>query len=510
MGKHHPHEMKLHFYGISLPVLLLLPVVLLAQKKDRARIDSMIASLATAKDDTGKAATLNAIAYEYNKFDPYAGIKHGREALELAQKLKWQKGIGRANSALGANYFSLSDYPKAHDYWLTALHTNEELNFKPGIANHLHNLGKVSYSQQEFADALTWYDKALAVYKEIGDKDVATHTYSAIGDVYLQLKNYTKALECYNLALEIDKQTGNKQTISTDIADIGAVYAAQGKYDAALSTLLLAIALKRATADRNGLAKSYRMTGDAYLRRAGMPGAKDISKDLKRAATYLDSSVALSNEIGFLDNLQSSYRALAEVHKQHGDYPAALAMNELYHNTRDSVYSQENKALIVKQDMGYKFDQEKQKQEMELQKREMQLQRQRIYTYAGIAGIVVLIIFSLVAVRNYRTQRGLNNTINKLVSEQAETIRIRTQELAKSNDQLAHSNRKLIELIQYNSHNIREPLARVIGGMSLRELIPEDEFKAEIWPEIERSVSDLDRSIKKAIFSAEDAVELYG
>jgi len=509
VGKHHPtnETALLLVFASHVPAI---PCLSFCANDRQEHIDSMIASVVTAENDTNKAGTLNAIAYEYNKINPYEGVKYGRQALELAKKLSWKKGIGRANSALGANYFSLSDYPKAHDYWLAALHINEEMNFRPGIANHLHNIGKVAYSQKEYADALNWYEKALSVYTEMGDKALATHTYSAIGDVYLQLNDHIKALQYYNMALEIDKGTGNKQTISSDIADIGAVYAAQGKYDAALSTLLLAIALKRETADRNGLASSYRMAGNTYLQRAVMTGAKNTHNDLKNAATYLDSSVTLSNEIGFLDNLQNSYRSLSEVHKQQGDYTGALAMNELYHNTRDSVYSQENKARIVKQDMGYKFDQEKQKQEIELQRREMELQRQRIYTYAGIAGIIVLIIFSLVAVHNYRTQRGLNNTINKLVSEQAETIRIRTQELADTNDQLAHSNKKLIELIQYSSHNIREPLARVIGGMSLRNLLPEEEFKADIWPEIERSVSDLDNSIKKAIFSAEDAVELYG
>ena len=89
----------------------------------------------------------------------------------------------------------------------------------------------------------------------------------------------------------------------------------------------------------------------------------------------------------------------------------------------------------------------------------------------------------------------------KLVEEQEQTIAERTAELA-------NANKKLVELIQYNAHYMREPLARVMGAISISEFVDHDEFMNDIIPQMTRAANDLDNAIKEVIKVADETVGL--
>jgi signal transduction histidine kinase len=103
-----------------------------------------------------------------------------------------------------------------------------------------------------------------------------------------------------------------------------------------------------------------------------------------------------------------------------------------------------------------------------------------------------------------------NLIITNLVNEQEKIIELRTEELADTNKKLAHANKKLVELIQYNAHNLREPLARVMGAMEIKDFISNEEFENEIWPLMKKATVDLDNSIREVVAIADETVELYG
>ena len=92
--------------------------------------------------------------------------------------------------------------------------------------------------------------------------------------------------------------------------------------------------------------------------------------------------------------------------------------------------------------------------------------------------------------------------IELLVSEQEEIIIRRTSELALAN-------KKLVELIQYNAHSLREPLTRIMGAMLIADDISREEFFDDLWEPMGNAVNDLDIRIKKVITLANSTVELF-
>jgi hypothetical protein len=104
----------------------------------------------------------------------------------------------------------------------------------------------------------------------------------------------------------------------------------------------------------------------------------------------LDSAVALSRDIGFLENLQQSYEMLSAVEESRGNYKEALSNLRKYQVIRDSVYSESRRNQIV--NLEKKSELERQLRESERMEREKDRRK-----YLQIFGISLFIISAIVA-----------------------------------------------------------------------------------------------------------------
>jgi len=84
-----------------------------------------------------------------------------------------------------------------------------------------------------------------------------------------------------------------------------------------------------------------------------------------------------------------------------------------------------------------------------------------------------------------------------------ELIKMHEKIINKRPDEFTHLNKKLVELIQFNSHTIREPLTRIMGLMQLKSLVSDEEFSENCWPMLVSSVQDLDNRLKEIIVKTE-------
>jgi len=372
------------------------PVIGQNQTEAKARVDSLLKLAEGRKDDSGKVKLLNDVANEFNKISPYDGIRYARRSLSIAEALHWKPGIARSNSALGANYFSLSDYPDAYKYWLVALNLNKDLGNQTGIANHMHNIGNIFVSQKNYDKALEYYSEALKISEEAGNKKTVSYAYTSIGNVYILLKDYDKALDYHLKALEVDKELNQNNNIASDQVNIASVYNEQGQWQKSLEILRQALETKKETGDINGIAKAYNLIGKVYLDMAGFPGTDtrkpderptDVNKTkyLHLAVTYLDSALVTDAQIGYLDNMQKSYEFLSEAQEKLNNQAKALESYKQYTNIKDSIYSSQKQAEI--------FNLEK-KEEIEEKNREMEKEeeeKQRV-EYLHIGGITLFIL----------------------------------------------------------------------------------------------------------------------
>jgi len=95
-----------------------------------------------------------------------------------------------------------------------------------------------------------------------------------------------------------------------------------------------------------------------------------------------------------------------------------------------------------------------------------------------------------------------NLHISKIVENQKEIIKKRTNSLSRKN-------KKLAEIIKLNAHNLREPLSRILGLLEIAEYFPPEELKNEVLEKIKVSSAELDKKFIEVIDKSTEEIEKF-
>src|SRR5258705_10362515 len=135
--------------------------------EDTATVNSLIqsgkAKLATAPDST---------------------ILLAQQAVDISERINFQKGKALALKNIGLGYFYQSKLPEALNYWTESLKVFESVNDQNGIANLLNNIASV-YSQNDDSEkALEYSLRSLKISEKLGDKLRILSALSTVATVY--------------------------------------------------------------------------------------------------------------------------------------------------------------------------------------------------------------------------------------------------------------------------------------------------------------------------------------
>ncbi|MBX2905677.1 MAG: tetratricopeptide repeat protein [Taibaiella sp.] len=410
---------------VSNKALLLLLVSLcgghlFAQIQGQAMVDSLIRTLPQQKEDTNKVKIFNRLSTAY-----YAdavcdeAFSYSIQALKLANKLKWERGIADANAALGAAYYCKSDYPKSLTCFFNALDIYERSGDKKGIANIYSGMGIDYAEQHDYANAIPYLSKALSLHKETGNMPAYARANVRMGIIYSDVKkDYPTAMAYFKEGLKVAETIGNKNTLSYAIGNMGNAYAAMGDYEAALSYMKKALALVIEMNHRANKVYAYCSIGDVYLaiakRNAGnkripMPTEGTFDADrpveqvpagraeqLRLAIDYMENARDAAILVGIPSLTQITLEKLANAYYEAGDYKRAIDNYRNYSAIRDSIFSVKNNEKIAQLAMTYEYNKKEAIARAEQDKKDLRQAIIRNYTLAGLAGAV---IFGVVVMR---------------------------------------------------------------------------------------------------------------
>lgn len=433
--------MKKYLFLFLHIVLLQVKQELFAQKQGQLRIDSLLTQIPKATEDTNKINLLNDLCNSYTGINPDEGITYGNQALALAERLIWKKGIANANLRLGIIYYNgksdipkaleyysnasyyfedlgdrtglakvaantalvysyLSDYPKALEYHFKALKAFEEMGNKKGIATVFHNIGNVYEAQFDYPKALEYYFKSLKIGEEIGENKIIAYDLESIGVVYNYKKDYLKALEYMLRALKISEELGDKDEISTITNSMGTVYEDQKDYPKALEYYSNALKICKESGTKGGIAANVADIGSVYLKIA-----KDTTKvflnklfngnktkALQMAKEYFSNAIVLIKDVGNLTALFACFQDLSEIQTLLGDNKGALESYKFYSTIKDSVFNIEKNKKIDQTVMQYAFDKKEAATKAEQEKKDIQQRNIRNYIVACLAGTLIFLV----------------------------------------------------------------------------------------------------------------------
>jgi len=413
-----------------------------AQKQGRERIDSLSLKLREAKNDSNKVKLLIDLCFTNYSINPDEGIKYGKEALELAESIKWKKGIANANSKIGINYWAKSDYPDALKYYFIALKINEELGDKAEMAKNYNNIGLVYRNQSDSANALENFNKSLKIYDELKNKVGIAGILGNIGLVYSDKSDFDKALDYHFKALKMNEELNDKRSLALNLGNIGTAFSKKNDYSKALEYDFEALKIQEEFGNKNGIETNFGNIGNAYLKISSDSNkqalnkffAGDKIKALQESKKYLDSAITIQKDIGALMDLKNSYKDYSEVQASLGDYKGALESYKNFTNNKDSVFNNEKAKSITQ--MQLKFDQEKTDAIAAIE-----LKKQRQQKYAFILGLIIVLCFSFFLFRQKKKitkEKGRSDSLllNILPIDIAEELKETGHSKAKNYEQV--------------------------------------------------------------------------
>lgn len=445
---------------------LLLLLIIIAGLESQAQqgqqlIDSLIKQLPQSKNDSNKVMMLNDISLGYYSINPDEGLKYGNQGLQLAEKLKWKRGIAYSYKVIAGNYgygksdyakaleYSLksleqfkeindktgtakilgdigvvywfqSDYPNALKYYFDALRINEELDIKNEIAATLNNIGLVYYSQEDLNKALEYILRANKIDEEMGNKAGVAANLGNIGELYMNLSDTAKALEYDLKALQLNEELGDKNGIARTLGNLGAVYASKKQYAKALDYYRESLALNEDLGNKIGVGRVLGNMGGAYLKMAqdsiimGSPNnSRDLSRKkivlLQQANDYTSRGINILKEIGDLNNLFRSYERLSEIQALQNDNKGALESYRNYALFKDSVFNMEKDKKLTETAMRYDFDKKEAATKAEQEKKDI---HQRNIRNSIVAGAIVLLLLFIGLIARYRYKQKVNGELS--------------------------------------------------------------------------------------------------
>lgn len=294
--------------------------VVLAQKNPK--IDSVLTILGKEKDDTNKVNTLIILSNQFvqDKNIPEAK-KYAGEAITLAEKLKFEKGInagqvnlGNVFNRQGANYYYQNNYIEALKNYLIALEIFEKNGAKKETAKVHRNIGLLYWRQGNYTEALKNHSLSLGILKEIGDKAAIAAAYNDIGNVYENQDNASEALQNYSTSLKIYEELGDKESMINRLFNIGFLYDNRGNYVDALKNFNTALKICKEIESKEGVIACNTNIADTYYHEAlSVPGSKQREELLNQALREYEKSLDGYKELGDEQGIAICYTNIGAV-----------------------------------------------------------------------------------------------------------------------------------------------------------------------------------------------------
>jgi signal transduction histidine kinase len=346
------------------------------------------------RDSTERVDLLNQLAREVFIEDQDRGRQACQEALHMARRLGYDKGVGYSlyligfgqylmsdlekamatllesehimksegdtnglglvNGVMSGIHLSLGDYEKALACSFEALKVHRKSGDRLNEGWLLHGIGGGYHEMGDYPRALQYHEETLKVFEEL-DLDVGRgRAMTGIGTVYQSLREYDKALEYHRQSLEIFRKGGNDLGESRALNDIGFILQETGHYEESRKHHLRALELREKFGNKQAVSTSLINLGKLLVAEGKPEEALDV---VLRA---LD----IAEEIKAKPRVFQAHMVLSEICYDMKDPGAALVHYKIYQQIKEEVVGDQAKTRL--KNLEVSFEMEKAEQEAEI------------------------------------------------------------------------------------------------------------------------------------------------
>lgn len=350
---------------------------------------------------------------EYLAANYVPSIESYLKSLKLAQKYKFIDQEVKCYSTIGMVYYALSDTKKSLEYFNACLKGAKDSSI---IASTFVYKAGIYFNLQQYDSAEVFYQKAISIYKRGNSVPDVIMCQQNIANLYSKLGQTSKAIEMLNHSLELAKQLNDPAQVAYGYFSLACVYADNNSNTKAV--------------------ENYKIALQGFL------------------------SV---NDLAYVSNC---HYGLSNAYYSMGDSKNALEHYKTYIEIRDSTLNIEQAKEITRKELLFQVEKKQLADSLvQAQKvRELEIvnagkvKQQRIYTYAGLLGFLLMLLLAVVLLRSNRIKQKANEAIaaqKRQVEVQRDIIEEKQKEIIDSINYARRIQKSLLPTEAYIQKSIK-------------------------------------------------------
>lgn len=430
----------------------------------------------SSNDHNYSIRSLNALGYVYkskNNFEK--AIEYYLEAIDIATNFNAEDRLVFLYNNLGNIYTSISQFESAIENYLKSLQYSRRTNNLNEQAIALNNIGLINYKLGNFEEAIGYYLDALKLRRESNYFEDINTIYVNLALCYNAIGNRQEAINAFNSVLNNASEPDNPTMIDVYFG-LGKTYFDQNQTEEADNFFILAKDL----AEESGEIK--RLSSIEYY----LAYIQFNQNNTNKAITLLNNSQKHAMAANSRERLKNNYELFSKIYEKNSDYYHAYDNLKLFVQYKDSIF---NEQLAEKFKDAYVNFQESISEEI-IAGQQIRIKKNRQYVYLLGLSLVFALILTVLLYRNNQFRKKMNEKLDGLVKE-------RTNELMSTNDKLVKSRQELNNFLYKTSHDIRGPIATLMGLTNLTRLEHPDENIDFFLKKIESTAGHLNEIIKR-------------
>ena len=399
----------------------------------------------------------NLLASNLNNLSRYDEALAAYEALyELAESRVDTHYMTLVRMNQGIIYRRLSQYGNSLESYLQAVSFARASNKKALLAAVVQNLGTLYNSMERYDNALQTLREAYELSSSLGSERGKALASANMGITFKITGELDSAILYYEYAANSFEQGNDLYNFAKMQSNIGQLHLAMGNNRVALTSLDKAIVMMEQQQNYNDLVNTLNAKTNVLM---AMEFRSKAVQSASRAAT-------LAEELAYFYGAHNAYENLTDLSVQAGDYKSAYAYHVKQVAFADSMYNEDQRALIA--EMETRFELEKKNIAIEARDLKLSLQSTQLRN-SYLLGVGLLLIVIGLSIYFWRIRR-----LNAKLEVQRVLVEEKNEELA----QMGAFKDRLLTIV---SHDVRNPLSGLKSILELQASGAIDDKELSEW-----------------------------
>jgi len=367
-------------------------------------VDSIAKELQQPMADSNRAMSMMRLAIDYEVVDTAKAYKAYKNAIKFAREKRLYYQLGRIYQNQSFLYSSGARYPDCRSSLDTAVLNYKKAshpNAKLWEANAYGDIANVLKLENDFEQ---YAQKEVKIAQKTRNRQNLFMSYFMLTHSLTRQEKYNEAKIFLDSAKIYADENSNVDILFSYYLIAAQVFNRLNNLDSAVYYFQKSYSVSEKNNYGYGKAESLLQLGAVSI----------LQKKYGEAENYLVNGIKHAESIGYFNILDDGYKYLSDVYGVTGRYKLAYEYFQRYKEVNDSVINLESKKYAT--ELEKKYESEKKDKQIVIQ--QSQLQKRKTINYILFISAAVVLIFSLVAYRNYNQKKKLQQQrISELETE---------------------------------------------------------------------------------------------